>query len=422
MRILIASPYLPWPLNSGGNASQFSTLRSLAQDHEFVFIYPVFDKGSPEYTRILAKELPQVAFFPVFCGTIARPREPLPYRLLRRASRWLQPRLVRSGSLSVQSTPLPWNPFTALPRAFVDALCAEVEKHPDIVQCEFVEMISLGNFLPKGTPKIFVNHQIHHVYSRRFLQVHGSTPYGEYLAASMKAQEIGYLRAFDAVVTFSEVDRQTLALDLPIDRIFCSPFPIPSDVAIAARPNAQSDGRFVFIGSELHHPNADALSWLLKEIWPRIAAQVPNPRLEVIGQWSEHWTTLTHDCRVSFVGFAPDINAALRRGIMLVPLRIGSGIRTKILAAFGCGMPVVSTTVGAEGLIAADGREFLIGDTVEAFAAAAAGLSQNPSLQHRLAVSGLSYVTRHHSPAAVRARRNEVYQAVRNLAAGQSDA
>ena len=94
---------------------------------------------------------------------------------------------------------------------------------------------------------------------------------------------------------------------------------------------------------------------------------------------------------------------------MLAPLRIGSGIRVKIIAAMAQGVPVVSTSVGSEGLLVSDGDELLVRDSESEFAAAATQLASDQILWRRLALAGQAAVSKHYSPEGVRQRRNTIY-------------
>ncbi len=94
---------------------------------------------------------------------------------------------------------------------------------------------------------------------------------------------------------------------------------------------------------------------------------------------------------------------------MLVPVLIGSGIRTKILTALAQGVPVVTTTIGAEGLLAKDEVDFLIRDEAKSFADAAVALAQNPVRWTQLSLSGQRSVREKYSAEQVRLRRNEIY-------------
>lgn len=95
---------------------------------------------------------------------------------------------------------------------------------------------------------------------------------------------------------------------------------------------------------------------------------------------------------------------------MLVPVRIGSGIRVKILIALALGVPVVSTTIGNEGIEILDGREILLRDDPDDFAAAAIELARNPALWRSLAIAGKDAVQKNYSPETVRIRRNQIYE------------
>jgi polysaccharide biosynthesis protein PslH len=281
----------------------------------------------------------------------------------------------------------------------------------DLCQAEFAPMLPLGVWFPREIPRLFVHHQIHFVYAERFLEVHGGC-YTEYLNTVMRVQELAYLQHFDAVVTFSEKDRSALEPHLAPASVFTSPFPIPADVGVARDVPQHFDGRFLFVASDVHDPNHDALEWLISEIWPKIMRQLPSARLIVVGQWSHSWRARFAAPAVSFAGFVRDLPQTLRGGIMLVPVRIGSGIRAKILVALAQGVPVVTTAVGGEGLLARDGEELLVCEEASEFAAAAVRLAEKPALRHRLALAGRAAVCKHYSPQEVRRRRNEIYAAV----------
>src|SRR5207249_3666930 len=110
------------------------------------------------------------------------------------------------------------------------------------------------------------------------------------------------------------------------------------------------DGRFLVVASEEHGPNRDALEWLRATIWPGIYRQMPAAQLVVVGKWSESAKSKLAVPGMSFSGYVRDPPAMLRGGIMLVPLRIGSGVRVKIIVAMAQGVPVVSTSVGCDAM------------------------------------------------------------------------
>jgi polysaccharide biosynthesis protein PslH len=409
VRILIATQCLPWPLNTGGNAAQFSTLKCLAEDHQFTLVCPVKNVAGLAHAQTLQAELPSVKVRAIFC---AEPRPKFSVRVAKSVigfgRRVLNPPVSSSTEKPDGSDDLHY-PFDALPKLFLTALHEELSRGVDLCQAEFAEMLSLGAWFPKDLPKLFVHHQIHHVYATRFLDTHGRNGHVNYLEKIMQTQEAAYLQNFQGVITFSEQDRQALLPWMASEKIFASPFPIPADVGIADELPTAFDGRFLFVASEEHPPNRDALEWLLAKIWPEVSRRLPSARLVVVGNWSEAAKSRLTSPTVNFSGFVDDLPATLRGGILLVPLRIGSGIRVKIMVAMAQGVPVVSTTVGCEGMPVENGKNLLVRDEPSEFIAAAVDLAKNPELWRRLAMAGKDAISKNYSPEEVRRRRNQIY-------------
>ena len=416
MRILIASPYLPWPLNSGGNAAQFSTLKCLEEDHEFTLVCPIYDEAGVASAKELQVRLPRVRVRAVACGS--PPVQPMPnpgwlVRVARKAvhvgRKLLNPPVSSPSPEPAQAAALHY-PFDPLPEKLISALEEEMAGGFDLFQAEFAEMLPLGLWCK--IPKLFIHHQVHFVYAERYLKTYGTTPYLRYLESVMKAQEVNYLREFQGIITFGDEDRRALLPYVAPERLFASPFPVPADVGITDKLPPSFEGQFLFLASEQHLPNRDGLEWLLGKIWPQISAELPSARLVVIGQWSEAGKARFAAPGVVFPGFVEDLGSRMRGGIMLVPLRIGSGIRVKIMVAMGQGTPVVSTSVGSEGMPVRDGEELLVRDDAVEFAKAAIQLAKDTALWKRLGIAGWEAVRSHYSMERVRQRRNQIYQTI----------
>jgi glycosyltransferase involved in cell wall biosynthesis len=409
MRILIASPYLPWPIDSGGRAAVFSTLKCLEGDHQFTLVCPVYDEAGEANAASLRSQLPQVNLRTVFCGTR---KESFYLRaakwVVQRGRRLLRPRSSLSGGGAKRREP--FYPFDSLPEEIILALQEEISKGVDLCQAEFVQMLSLGAWFPKHIPKLFIHHQVHFIYSQRTLEIDGRDAYLDYLDARWQVQEVAYLQQFDGIVTFSEEDRVALLPWVGAEKVFTSPFPLPADCGVAPDLPVQFDGRFLFMASEENVPNRDALEWFLADIWPEVLGQLPSSHLFVIGKWSESRKAKYSAPGVAFTGFVEDLAGTLRGGIMLAPLRIGSGLRVKIIAAMAQGVPVVSTSVGSEGLLVEDGKELLVRDDKSEFAAAAVQLARDPELWRQLAAASQVAAAKYYSPEGVRQRRNEIYR------------
>jgi hypothetical protein len=190
-----------------------------------------------------------------------------------------------------------------------------------------------------------------------------------------------------------------------------STFPSPEEPPTEPRTFAGVTKHFVFVASESHKPNVDGLQWFMKDVWPGIKRQLPGAAIEVIGKWSPAaQMNLANHEDVVFAGFVPELTKALENKIMVVPVWIGSGIRTKILAAWNSSCPVVTTTIGVEGLPGRPGEHFIVADEAAGFASACVELAENVTKLNQIAGNALELVQNNYSLAAVRRTRMEIYE------------
>ncbi len=150
----------------------------------------------------------------------------------------------------------------------------------------------------------------------------------------------------------------------------------------------------LFFGTLSYGPNVDGLIWFCKNVLPIIKGSKPNVMLEIVGfNLVPEVETLGHIPGVHITGFVPDIRSKLWSATMcVVPLNIGGGTRLKILEAMAAGCPVISTTVGAEGLSLLHGIHLIIADSAEDFARGVIILLESPELRRRLSESGRQVV------------------------------
>jgi glycosyltransferase involved in cell wall biosynthesis len=122
---------------------------------------------------------------------------------------------------------------------------------------------------------------------------------------------------------------------------------------------------------------------------------------------------LASDTRVSVAGFVPDLAALYSRAtISVAPIRIGSGVRVKVLEAFAASVPVVATPIGAEGLDVADGRELALADSPQSFAGRVLAMLAAPAETEAMGRRGRQFVRDHYSWDAIGAELEEEYRAV----------
>lgn len=183
----------------------------------------------------------------------------------------------------------------------------------------------------------------------------------------------------DAVVVCKEEDRRRLG----VGNCFVVPNGFP-DVSRAAAPCDDTPPTFLLVGLFSYEPNADAAEFFVDRVFPRVAAELPDARVRLVGRATERVRRL-EGTNVSVAGEVDDLAPEYDRATAaVVPIRVQSGTRVKILEAFARGVPVVSTSAGAAGLGAVDREHLLIADTAAAFAEACVELARDSDARSRL--------------------------------------
>jgi glycosyltransferase involved in cell wall biosynthesis len=233
-------------------------------------------------------------------------------------------------------------------------------------------------------------------------------------STQMAAFEARTCLAFDRVVTVTDEDQQLLLELYQNGRRpgFAGAIPICVDPGPTPdrRPTITSP-ETLFIGGMHWPPNADGVEWFAQEVLPLVRGQIPAVRFTAIGKQpppSLQAGVLAGEIHAP--GYAAELQPFwARSSVFVVPLRAGGGMRVKILDAWAQGVPVVSTTIGAEGLTYAPGESILVADTASEFARAVIRLLTDPALADRLARGGRATLEKHYDWQTVYAAWDEVY-------------
>lgn len=228
-----------------------------------------------------------------------------------------------------------------------------------------------------GVPWVLDEHNVEWIISDR-LGRHGTRTgtdlvYRTYRARERrlrKREEIGACEEADCVLCVTSVDADRLKAVVPWQRFAVVPTGLRPDDRPFSKPPAKPPTA-VFIGKMDYRPNVDAVLWFYASILPLVRQQHPDFRFRVIGPHPPKPLTATIPDGVEVTGWVEDPREHLRAATMAaVPLRAGSGARLKILEAMALGRPVVSTTIGAEGIEITPGVEFECADDPTTFAQA----------------------------------------------------
>jgi glycosyltransferase involved in cell wall biosynthesis len=172
---------------------------------------------------------------------------------------------------------------------------------------------------------------------------------------------------------------------------------VPIIVAPPCEARKPARHEVVFVGGLWHPPNMDGVFWFCSEVWPAVRVGAPGARLRLIGSnaWSLPIDTgpLEASPGVAVEGFVADLGPVYAGATAVIaPLRFGAGMKGKVCEAMAAGAPVVTTTIGAEGIRAQPGRDLLVADGAESFAAAVVSLLTDDALNASVATAGAAAI------------------------------
>ncbi len=220
------------------------------------------------------------------------------------------------------------------------------------------------------------------------------------VAAATRTQELKIIREADMTLVVSPVEQALLARDAPGARV-----EVLSNVHEVHGCKAPWDARrdLVFVGGFQHPPNADAVEWFVTRIFPTVRAALAGVRFHIIGSKLPETIRRLADEAVIVHGFVPDIMPYMDGcRVSVAPLRYGAGVKGKVNMAMSCGLPVVATPIAVEGMHVEAGRDVLVAEDADAFAAEVIRLYRDEALWNTLSAHGLANVERHFSFAAAR--------------------
>lgn len=219
---------------------------------------------------------------------------------------------------------------------------------------------------------------------------------GKFLVPHLKYLEIEATRYADLIFACSESDAAFFRNYNPMTHV------IPNGVDCSEfRPDQKDQNgnlNLIFMGAVQYPPNGDAMKFYLDSIHPKVKQQTPNIKLLAIGTGREWLNGLAvNDESVEPLGFVDDVRPYLQKAtIGICPIRYGSGTRIKIMTYMAAGLPVVSTSKGAEGVTYVNGRDIIITDDPKEFAEAILRLLHNKAYRDEIARNGWKFISEHY--------------------------
>jgi sugar transferase (PEP-CTERM/EpsH1 system associated) len=379
MRILWLKTELLHPVDKGGKIRTYHMLKELKREHHITYLTLDDGTAAPD-ARESATE---------YCNELVC----IPHCAAEKFTSAFYAELARN---LVSSLPY------ALKKYQNSRMKAEIESRMaggsvDLVICDF---LTPAVNMPESSacPTVLFQHNVESLIWKRHYQVQSNPLKKAYLFdqyRKMRAFESEACHRFNQVIAVSQADAEIMRREFDITTVDDVPTGVDTTYY---KPNGTVPKRpsnLVFTGSMDWLPNEDAIRWFTDAVLPLIRKAKPDVTVTIVGRNpSPALVELgKRDAAVEVTGRVDDVRPYMdRAAAYIVPIRIGGGTRLKIYEAMAMEQPIISTTVGAEGLPLVNGKHLLLADTAESFAAAVTQVLADSALARQLGASAASLV------------------------------
>jgi glycosyltransferase involved in cell wall biosynthesis len=381
-RLLVVSPTFSYPLISGGKIRIYHILRQLSQRFHITLVTLAEPGDDTNHNRLALDFLEDLVPVPIKQTKLTQL-----VRLAINSHRWLlgEPSEIlvkRSGEMY---------------RTLKQLLSS---KNFDAAQLEYTQTMQYLPLIQSfGIPCLVVAHDVSHVSQKRKADVYQgiNRTFWAAEARRMRVYEQRYWSQSDRIIAMSKIDREHILKSNPTAKVDI----VPNGVTVRSfniHPKSHKP-KLVFVGWMRHLPNRDALAWFLDSIWPIIRKKHSGVNFEVIGRGAPKklQQKMDSDSRVNYLGYVENVQSCVSSAwVSVVPIRIGSGSRLKILESMALDTAVVSTTVGCEGLAVTNGQNIRIADNPDEFARTIVELLENQEARMQLASNGRKIIEEHY--------------------------
>lgn len=389
MKVLFLGREVPYPADSGAKMRAWHVLRQLAEKHEVTLV--CYGNADDK----LAEELRST------CAAVHGVESTAPAKDIGLHLRML------AGLFHV----LPYAVRGRYSQAYQEKVngLLQGEKFDLVVSDSLYQAV----YVPGGSFKTLLNeHNIESVIIERYRRIEKNPLlklYASYELGRMKRFEDKVWQRFNRCFVCSEVDKQVVRQR--VGSIQVDVIPNGMELPESEPKRKEREAHLVYTGLISWRPNEDAVLYFLEAIYPRIKAKVPGVTFSVVGKGpcSQIQDLARKDDSITVTGFVDRVTPYVEEAsVFVVPLRIGSGTRLKILEALAMNKAVVSTSVGCEGLEVCDGKDIMITDTPEAFADCVVRLLKDEPQRRTLGENGRKLVAEKYNWERIGAKIEEI--------------
>lgn len=365
MKILMLTPYLPYPLLTGGQTRSFNLIKRLSVlGHEITLFSLVKSSSERKYVGELERFCKEVKVF-------NRSEKP-----------WTLGNILKTG--------FSFYPFLVIrnwaggeKKAIAEKL---KEEKFDLIHAETFYVMP---HIPETyVPILLVEQTIEYLVYRHYADSHRNLSLRPFLyldVFKMKYWEKRFWSQAKKVAAMSEEDKQIMLSQLPNLDVDIVPNGVDSGFFGASVTERSKTPVVLYLGNFTWLQNREAVKVLVGKVWPKIKTNIPSAKLWIIGKDAQKFFPglSTDDIRVEEVGDVREVYQ--RASILVAPIYGGGGTRYKNFEAFASGLPVVTTSIGIGGIDAKDGIEVVVRDEPEEITEAAIELLNNPGLAKKIA-------------------------------------
>lgn len=401
MKILFIARTCPYPANDGEKIRVFNLLRNLSH-HEITLVCRSMSDDDQSGTVELEK----------YCKHVHAVYIPSPASFFEKV-RWVMPFIFSKYPVSLSTV------FFKEILKTIQQVCAG--NRFDVIQIEHSSLTIYLDYLtlPGNSKTVLTMHNIDYVRNERVIK---NLPfsiekiYQQLNQSKFKRWEISSLKRYDTVIAMSSIDKDIMINDIPGLNVAIVPNGVDT-VAISFDQNEryqQNDRNIVFVASMENEANHDGAMYFINEIFSIVKKECPDAVLYMVGRSPRDELANKHNGDdIIVTGMVDSVYEYYKKAaVAIVPLRSGGGTRLKILEAMAAGAPVVSTTVGAEGINVTSGKDILLADKPEEFAQCVVRVLTDKSESNSLVKEARKKVEQEYDWRIIAKQHDSVYESL----------
>ncbi len=380
-KILIISPYFPYPPRDGGKVRLYNLIKHLSKENEIYLLAYIEPEASMESVSLAKKFCKDV--FPV----------------------------VRHEDKRIERNDIPRCVSFFYTQAMIDELQKVIASvKPDLVQLDFLIMSEYVNHI-KDIPVFYTEHDLG---TLDFNQSYHDRDMPDNLRYAEWRRLVDYekriIKKFKSVIVLTQRDQNLMKDFNPEVKTVVIPTGVDIDFFHPSCVRNAEKTNLIFIGHYKHYPNADAIVYFVKFIFGRILSHIPDIKLYIVG------SGLTEDVKnlacgnIIVTGEVDDVREYLKMpNIFIAPVRLGGGIKGKVLEAMASGTPVIGTQEAADGINCTPFFDMLVAENEEHFAELAVQLYNNRILYNEISKNARINVEKNYDWKSIASKLNEFY-------------